>query len=327
MNIIKDSKVLIILGNGHNLALGLRTSYADFGKLYIKQMIKFSESKLCNDLVKSYYSAPQSWNNLEQKIKEFALSFDPINDNVQIEYIFFDWLRKNLGWYMDGEAKYWFLINPTSDNKTYHDKLTNSLPYFMFQTILNNDYRYDILSFNYTWLKVLLNRITCDIYNLPPSSTQYNYSAENIYESRFNINYVHLSGNNCILGIDDDKRVSDSISFLKKAHQFNSSNNYPLNLHKYKSILIYGHSLGESDTDFMKLLFADMMDKDINNNPKLYFVTYDSASKHTILNNLTKHLRSDLSEIQRHIEYDFIITNEIHLDDAKTKLSQILFEY
>ena len=74
MNIIKDSKVLIILGNGHNLALGLRTSYADFGKLYIKQMIKFSESKLCNDLVKSYYSAPQSWNNLEQKIKEFALS-------------------------------------------------------------------------------------------------------------------------------------------------------------------------------------------------------------------------------------------------------------
>ena len=91
--------------------------------------------------------------------------------------------------------------------------------------------------------------------------------------------------------------------------------------------LIYGHFLGESDTDFMKLLFADMMDKDINNNPKLYFVTYDSASKHTILNNLTKHLRSDLSEIQRHIEYNFIITNEIHLDDAKTKLSQILFEY
>ena len=89
MNIIKDSKVLIILGNGHNLALGLRTSYADFGKLYIKQMIKFSESKLCNDLVKSYYSAPQSWNNLEQKIKEFALSFDPINDNVQNEYNFF----------------------------------------------------------------------------------------------------------------------------------------------------------------------------------------------------------------------------------------------
>ena len=279
MNTLKDSNVLIILGNGHNLALGLRSNYRDFGKRYIKSMGKFSNSRLCNELIRLYNLEPTLWNDFEKQIKEFALSYNPIKDNAIIEYELFEWLRYNLGWYMDGEAKYWFLINPSIKNNSYYNKFANSLPYIMLKDIICNNYKFDILSFNYTWLELLINNITCDVFNIPRTSIHYNYLAEKLYENKFNIKYAHLSGNRCVLGIDDDVRIHRDISFLKKSHQLKSSSNYPQNMQHYKSIMIYGHSFGETDNDFIKFLFSNMMNNSVENNPKFYFITLDSKSK------------------------------------------------
>ena len=252
---IKDSNVLIILGNGHNAAMNLRTGYTDFGRHYMKPMKEFTGSRLYESLLESYTIAPGQWNDLESEIKRFALSFDPARDNAEKEYEFFEWLRTNLGFYMDGEAKYRFIIglDPEKGDKSYKDMLMDSLPIYMFSAILCNDFHFDILSFNYTWLEIILNKMTCSLLNLPSETLPFNKTAEEYFRKRLNIKYVHLSGKKCILGTDDDEKIHPQVSFMKKAYQLENSASYPHDMKKYKSILIYGHSLGETDHDFIKL--------------------------------------------------------------------------
>lgn len=93
----------------------------------------------------------------------------------------------------------------------------------------------------------------------------------------------------------------------------------------YKSIMIYGHSFGETDNDFIKFLFSNMMNNSVENNPKFYFITLDSKSKTDILNNLTKQLNTSIDEIIKHVKYEFILTNETPSDIAKSAVHKIMF--
>jgi hypothetical protein len=47
-----ESNVLILLGNGYNRALGLRTSYADFGSLFFTHVDHVCPLKVVDGLYK-----------------------------------------------------------------------------------------------------------------------------------------------------------------------------------------------------------------------------------------------------------------------------------
>ncbi len=68
------------------------------------------------------------------------------------------------------------------------------------------------------------------------------------------------------------------------------------------------------------------MMKTREDNPVFHFVTLDSRSKNAILVNLTRHLGSNLSDIARHIDYNFILTGELHPENTRSELLQVLFK-
>ena len=316
MSKIEESGVLIVLGNGHNLAMGLRTSYSAFASHYLIDNNSNENSQLKKYLTSSYAKHPNNWSDMEGEIKYFALHNSPSSLNIEIEHKYFIELIQDMGFYMDGEAKYQFLCNHIDNNPDFIE----SLPVFLFKTIFNQDRHYKVISLNYTDLDLPMDCLARDI--VFPFNEQSKLSdieiTRRIHEytrARFDVRYVHLSGTKCILGIDDDTRIHKCMNFLKKAYQFEKTPYNNVNLKDYCAALFYGYSFGETDSDFVRALFDEVLQKSIFENPKLYFVTRDDVGKEAILNNLTFHLNSPLSTIQKHIRYDFII------DDGKDNSS------
>ncbi len=310
MNKLEESRVLIVLGNGHNLAMGLRTSYSDFASHYLIGNNSNEISQLKKYLKRSYAKQSKNWSDMEGEIKCFALHNPPSSLNIDIERKYFRDLIQDMGFYMDGEAKYQFLCNHIENNPDFIE----SLPVFLFKTILNQDRHYKVISLNYTDLDLPMDCLARDI--VFPFNEQSKLSdieiTRRIHEytrARFDVRYVHLSGTKCILGIDDDTRIHKCMNFLKKAYQFEKTPYNNVNLKDYCAVLFYGYSFGETDSDFVRALFNEVLQNSIFENPKLYFVTRDDVGKEAILNNLAFHLNTQLSTIQKHIRYDFIIDN------------------
>lgn len=182
-----------------------------------------------------------------------------------------------------------------------------------------------MISLNYTDLDLPMDCLARDI--VFPFNEQSKLSdieiTRRIHEytrARFDVRYVHLSGTKCILGIDDDTRIHKCMNFLKKAYQFEKTPYNNVNLKDYCAVLFYGYSFGETDSDFVRALFNEVLQNSIFGNPKLYFVTRDDVGKEAILNNLAFHLNSPLSTIQKHIRYDFIIDDGKDNTDVRSEL-------
>lgn len=165
---MENSKILVILGNGHNLGMTFRTTYADFAKHYLFDAEMYPNSKLYHHLYSSFQNAKNSnllWSDMENEILRFATSEDWKRCNIQKEREFFEHLRTNLGFYMDGEAKnklfggLYNAIDGVKDNCSMMD----TLPIVLFRLILLQKKRYDIVSFNYSCLEYILYKIASEI--------------------------------------------------------------------------------------------------------------------------------------------------------------------
>lgn len=325
---MQESGVLIILGNGHNLGMGLRTKYDQFASLYLRSNDEsnFSESsKLQSFLASSYQEfkgQSRPWSDMEGEIKRFALSIDVHSIDVEKERSYFEGLIRDMGFYMNGETNYQFLCNHLEEDK----KFQMSLPVFLFRFLLEQDKRYKILSFNYTNLIYLLNYLGGE--SLSGKVVNQDEITDSMLSSyiddRTDVDYVHLTDHNCVLGIEDDPTVPAELVFLKKSYQFNGSNIYPDDYSSFKKIVIYGHSLGASDSDFVKKLFDGMMLKDKKDNPRFFFVTNDYRGKDAILFNLCSHLNASLTTIQKHLDYEFIIDDNSDDYGVRTSLKRAL---
>lgn len=301
---VKESNVLIVLGNGFNLALGLRTSYRAFAEKFLTTEAFCGESELGKALAASYNGNPKNWCDLEADIKKFALSFDPAQLDSKKEMAFYDLLVQRMGIYMDGEAKFQFLCQHIERS----DEFDESLPVNMLREILNQDRHYHVISFNYTDMDLFLPEIASRIIFMEDVEEDVKKSREvhDYIRERIDVDYVHISGERCVLGIDDDERIPQALAFLKKCYQFTRSPHYPERVNDYKSIIVYGHSMGEADSDFLHIMFDGVMGKTIEQNPHLFFVTRDLTDQQAILSNITRLLKTSLSCFQRHIAYDFI---------------------
>ena len=319
-----ESNVLILLGNGYNRALGLRTSYADFGSHYLTH-IDVPDSALNRFLVDSFSQDPRNWSDMENEVKKFALTYKPSKMSSEAEMRYFDCLIKDVSFYMDGEAKYQFLCKAIQKQS----EMQKTLPMFIFQAILNRqDYHYKVLSFNYTDMSPILQELGSVL--LPVGEDFETLDSEekrdyiNTINSIVDVEYIHLSGKKCILGIDDDPRIHPDLNFLKKAYQFEASSNYPQNLRQYRTIIAYGLSFGETDSDFCRILFDGILERERKDNPRFLFITKDEDGKKGILNNLVRRFNVPLSIIQRHLDYEFILTDDYDKSEMKSTVLKAL---
>lgn len=273
--------MLLILGNGHSLGMGCRSGYKDFAKTYLEtNAIDYGASKMYKFLMEKNKSRINQWSDLEQDLKDFALDCSNASINFQVEKYFFDRLRKNLGLYMSGELCFQLFCN----GRESCSRLLNSLPARIFDLMLQSQKCYDVVSFNYMCLEELIATLMARKEGGDDYSVGDLYKYRSAVNNQFNINYIHISGDQCVLGIEDDDSVLEQFSFLKKKNQVDEEAIYPNEFNQYDTIVIYGHSFGTSDTDFFKKLFSWLS----STKKKISFliVTYDDASRELIKENI-----------------------------------------
>lgn len=244
---IKDSASLLILGNGFNLDMKFRTRYKDF---YTKYLTGDNSLQCNSELYRRLLmeNKEQRWTDIEQVIKRFAIDSRNMKINVKKEKAFFDYLVRNLGFYMPGEEGFHSrphdICNPKASpiaNKQNLEEL-DALSLMMLKRVIKSEYKLQVLSFNYSWMERIaqvvaygLYKNECDKKNEPNETNnaqnndepyifypgfhdKYDHAYE-IQKAHFDFNYLHINGSKCVLGTDNDPKIPKKMSFVKKASQ------------------------------------------------------------------------------------------------------------
>ena len=253
-------KVLII-GNGFDLDLGLKTSYYDF-----MQSPFFKNLDKSSDLMKHilFKESISKWIDLETEIKNIISSkkgFFSRGDNAKNPP--FDNVFKA------NKDSYFQLTDALMDylkSLDYKNLNKESIAYILLKSVIENDY-FEIFSFNYTDL----NDIN---------------SSLNINNCTYNHVHGSIENSDIILGFEDEVDVIDEYCFMIKSHSpYYRSSNIRQSLYKAEEIVFFGHSLGITDYHYFSDFFSEQSGN--NGTPKkkktIRIFTYDENSRQNIL--------------------------------------------
>jgi hypothetical protein len=204
-------KELIIIGNGFDLNLGLKTSYRDF-----IESDKFSSIPPTSNLFPSFLrgaSSDSNWIDIENVLKQVSQSYtNPEEDFYQ--------LCENLKEYISSLP---------------YDMLNrDSHAYKFISSLMGREFL--ILDFNYTnTTKLLLSEI--------------GFPDDMIAKTLIKV-HGSIEEGNIIFGVEDDADINPSHVYFKKSYSrtFKGINLFN-EASKIETVKIFGHSLG--DTDFM----------------------------------------------------------------------------
>lgn len=329
---------VLILGNGFDLEVGRRTIYKDFydskycPKDYPAPLIKYLNEKLGKDLEKV------RWLDLENALQEFAK--EPAKEDYYTKEE--EKVVKYYRTYSDfpqGEPQFWFdmVQNMVKEGKLqrsesgsdisfpYHDeyfkytreqreenalkKIEEGLAKYLNEVgekahvqdtrviDLLRDFLEDdnssVYSFNYTKIGSL---ITDDV--------------EKVKEYDAKVQYMHgsLQDGHVIIGAKDGDY--GDYDFVQKA--FDSQFNPPRllkNLLEADEVIIYGHSLGDCDSQYFEPYFKYLVTHFDNNNRKITIYTYDDASEIQLKKNLNKLTGNNLRSLYNN-EFQIIKTRK-----------------
>lgn len=245
-----NSNKILIIGNGFDLDLGLKTSYSSFVESKYFQDIA-NKYELTRFLQNNY--SEKKWIDIEEDLKIFAV-------------------RKGRDSRLMSESKEAFIQLTNSlcdylDNIDYSIINTESVAARLLRRVAHNGF-FKILDYNYT----NLNRV-CSILNIQ----------NKIYST-----YVHgnLSDRSIILGFQDDVVVQKSAYFMIKSHnEYYKSCNVRNLLDNADEIVFFGHSLGSTDyhyfSDFFKKQSA--LTSSVARPKKIRIFTYNEFSRQALL--------------------------------------------
>ncbi|WP_288874180.1 AbiH family protein [uncultured Bacteroides sp.] len=268
----QDHKIVLVMGNGFDLDLGLKTSYKSFiDSTYFKERLK-KESNIGDDSnVFSYLYEKiglKQWIDIEQELLTLATLkkkvrnhkgnlVDGLNKaNIDLEYTF-DCLLTELCNYLQ--------------SLDYNNIKINSTALKILKAVVSYP-NSEIISYNYT-----------DIMRLAP-----------IIKTAIDcpIEYVHgsLRDRSIILGFQDDVEIDKSFCFMIKSFNPNfRSHNVRAKLLDADEIIFFGHSLGSTDYHYFEDLFRYQSQPDkANQNLVLRIFTYDENARRDILFQLRK---------------------------------------
>lgn len=228
---------VLIIGNGFDLNLGLKTMYSDFlASNEFKEIIN-DEVITGRNYIKRHIVDKinlENWIDIELELTNFSKNIGSfIIQNKKSDLVFEDFkeIKQALLHYLSGID---YTIN------------INTLAYKLIETFCSRNgtkpnYLFSILNFNYTNV------------------------AENIIRSlnhNADIHYIHgsLKENDIVFGVEDNADIIDEFSFLKKSCSpaFNNKNVYIEDvLETSRSIIFFGFSLGKTDHTYFKDFFIN----------------------------------------------------------------------
>lgn len=286
------AKKILIIGNGFDIDLGLRTRYSDF-----------ANSKIWEKLMKNTYGFDQDLLGTLKKAKEREAWFD-------IEKTMNDYVRsirsENLTSNLIDKDKSSF-VNVTKALSEYLKEEQNS------RTLESNHYAAQVLrliadvggfeyyTFNYTSLGDIA--ISCGI---------------KIDTSR--ITHVHgsLENDSIILGVltDPANQIYEQYSFMYKDNsRYYMSNNMYEDFDKADDIIFFGHSINGMDFPYFKDFFIKQSGMGGEYKSKhITIFTYDDDSNQQIRNSI-RNAQVDLTQLFRRNNISIIQTKQMYDDD------------
>lgn len=272
------AKVVVIIGNGFDLNLGLKTSYKDFveSKYFTfilgenngidKECYDFNKNKIKLQLINNGLAAyifrqarERNWYDIENDIKEYIISSNGKSDAeiiakeiYSIRYFLYKYMQHTIG-----------------INGIYLLKKKHYVGYEFINQLIQNNASYTIWNFNYT------------------SSCESIFAHLNYEESVFSklINYPHsnilsscrIEAATNVLGTNYDEQVAKICPLAIKSL---SIEGYKIMRDKFNkelmdadTIIIFGHSMGDSDSDYFKEVLSSS-----KNLKKVFLINYDEYS-------------------------------------------------
>lgn len=296
----KDYKVVLVIGNGFDLDLGLKTKYKDYmdSKDFTQNLIiSFSIEEKRSGINLFHYLKgighdKENWIDIERELADFAVKHK--RPAGELEKRTFSLLRKSLCSYIKNID---YDINISSVAINLLKLLNKCLSY-------SGSFLYNIISFNYTDLKKL-EKIVGQI-NAP-------------------IDYVHGSilDDSIILGFEDTLDIDESFSFMIKTFSpYYTSHNVRAKLLDADEIIFFGHSLGRVDYHYFEDLFMyQSQPEKANQKLILRIFTKDESSRINILLRLR-----EMNQKRTDLLYDLCDFRIYRTDSDSREISKYLSE-
>nr|DAL31915.1 MAG TPA_asm: abortive infection protein [Caudoviricetes sp.] len=265
----EDYKFLLILGNGFDLDLGLKTKYTDFMKsAYFQSYIDYNGNRegiglsFSREINLFEYLSKQcelcNWIDIEKELADLASSKDAsgygdesLNEASELEERTFKLLHTALCDYLNA-------IDYSCIRK-------DSKALDVFKIIAKYS-SVEILSYNYT-----------NLYKLE--------SYVGVINSKIDYIHGHINDRSIILGIQDEIDIDDSYCFMIKSFSPHyKSHNVRAKLLNADEIIFFGHSLGSTDYHYFQDLFKRQANAETANpNLILRIFTFDESARRDIL--------------------------------------------
>lgn len=257
-------KKVLVIGNGFDLDLDLKTGYSDY--LESKEFNSIPDDNILKTIIKGENSKSK-WVDLEYIIKSHAESFSKKRMiDIKKERNDFSVLNLSLQSYLSNIE-----MRPLSNRNAA--KLLRSI---------SQCADYEIFSFNYTDLALIAN----------------NVGAEKIEYKQ-----IHGDLNSgIVLGCEEITTIANKFSFVLKSFAKNyRSNTLSYSLNEAEEIIFYGHSFGASDFNYFNRFLAKQANHDIGLKSRkiITIFTKDHDSLLEIFNNFramginVEYLRAD----------------------------------
>ena len=226
-------KTVVVLGNGFDMDLGLKTSYNSFAackKFWPFEHPVYQYDECMGNFLNKKRDI-EKWLDLEEALAEYA-NIDKKTNNVDEDKVCFKVLSQKLSEYLRNEQE------------NFELQLGAVPAAYSFLEIISQKKDYYIYSFNYTNLYLLANKIGVKL-------------------DANRIQHIHgsLKDNDIILGTGDVAELPDDYAWLYKSFNFNyQSNNLVEDITDADEVFIFGHSFGKNDFDY----FIDFFEKSIH---------------------------------------------------------------
>ena len=269
INVNHFRKVVIVIGNGFDLDLNLKTSYKNFMtsktfKDYRKDshslpIDSYSRLNLFDFLKERFDGNDKRWIDIEIELRDFAKNIDLSDFDNEIEAI--NYIKTSFNQLQLALCDYLSEIDYTILN-------SESVAIELLKAI-SRGMNCVLYSFNYTDIGRLLTYI---------GGTPL-----------FAIHYVHgtLKDKNIVVGVENIRLQYSDLDFMVKfkSDSYKTSDDFDLrkDLEAAEEVLIFGHTLGCTDHSYFKQFFQDEINKVNNRRTPISIVTFDANSRRSIL--------------------------------------------
>lgn len=262
--------IVLILGNGFDIDLGLKSKYSDFAKsdewsnLYANKPKRFTIKEIKNhqSLLEQIREAKyKTWFDLEEEIYNFVRE-RKLDDNINQSVI--------------------------DSNKQDFISLKDSLKNYLIRQ--SEEYITDTTRLSFTILQVLLSNKKCHKHIFSFNYTDCLKLCKLSGISKDLLEYTHIHGSlneDLVLGCEvyDGNNINKNYSFLYKYNMLKRPNKIVKNLLEAKEVIFFGHSINEMDFCYFREYFK-AISTTAGHNKNLTIICKDETSEINIKDNI-----------------------------------------